>query len=66
MVTERLIECIEMLTGTTGILGNNWCFTNLATIDAAIVADGCANFDNLYVEVAPEAGAGIGTLSVDD
>ena len=58
--------CIEMFTGTTGILQNNHCFTNLATIDAAIVADGCANFDNLYVEVAPEAGAGIGTLSVDD
>jgi len=58
--------CIEMFTGTTGVLGNNWCFTDLATIDAAIVADGCANFDNLYVEVAPEAGAGIGTLSIDD
>ena len=58
--------CIEMLTGTVGVIGNNWCFTNLATIDAAIVADGCANFDNLYVEIAPEAGAGIGTLSVDD
>ncbi len=58
--------CIEMLTGTVGIIGNNWCFTDLATIDAAIVADGCANFDNLYVEVAPEAGAGIGTLSIDD
>lgn len=58
--------CIEMLTGTTGVLERNHCFTNLATIDAAIVADGCANFDNLYVEVAPEAGAGIGTLSTDD
>ena len=58
--------CIELLTGTTGILENNWCFTNLATIDAAIVADGCAAFENYYVEVAPESGALIGTPSVDD
>ena len=40
--------------------------TATMSCSAAIVADGCANFDNLYVEVAPEAGAGIGTLSVDD
>jgi hypothetical protein len=57
---------IEMLTNSTGILSGNHIFSNLATIDAAIVADIMANFDNLYVEVGPEAGAGIGTLSVDD
>lgn len=57
---------IEMLTNSTGILAQNWIFSNLATIDAAIVADIMANFDNLYVEVGPEAGAGIGTLSIDD
>lgn len=57
---------IEMLTNSTGILSNNHIFANLANIDDAIVADIMANFDNLYVEVGPEAGAGIGTLSIDD
>lgn len=58
--------CIELLTGTTGVLSDNDCFSNLATIDAAIVADGCALFRNEYVEVGNEQGARIGDLSVDD
>lgn len=58
--------CIELLTGTTGIIRDCRCFTNLATIDAAIVADGCAHFDNKYVEVGDEAGTLIKTESVDD
>jgi hypothetical protein len=58
--------CIELLTGTTGVLSDNDCFTNLATIAAAIVADGCALFRNEYVEVGNESNARIGTPSADD
>ena len=57
---------IELLTGTTGVLIENRIFSNLATIAAAIVADGCALFDNKYVEVGNESGAVIGTASADD
>lgn len=57
---------IELLTGTTGVLADNRIFTDLGTIAAAIVADGCALFDNQYVEVGGESGAVIGTASVND
>lgn len=57
---------IELLTGTTGVIRNCQIFSDLATIDAAIVADGCALFDNKYVEVGSEAGTLIGTESADD
>lgn len=57
---------IELLTGTTGVIANNYIATNLATIAAAIVADGCWLFENYYSEVAPETGALIGTASVND
>lgn len=57
---------IELLTGTTGVIEDNYIFTDLATIAAAIVADGCALFENYYVEVAPETGALIGTASAND
>ena len=57
---------IELLTGTTGIIANNYIATNLATIAASIVADGCWLFENYYSEVAPETGALIGTASAND
>lgn len=57
---------IELLTGTTGIISNNYIATNLATIAASIVADGCWLFENYYSEVAPETGALIGTASAND
>lgn len=57
---------IELLTGTTGVIQDNDIFSNLATVAAAIVADGCALFRNEYVEVGPERGALIGTASADD
>lgn len=57
---------IELLTGTTGIIAHCLCFTNLATINAAIVADGCALYENYYVEVGGESGVRIGTQSADD
>lgn len=57
---------IELITGTTGIISNNYIATNLATIAASIVADGCWKFQNFYTEVAPETGVLIGTASADD
>jgi hypothetical protein len=57
---------IELLTGTTGIIRDCTIFSDLATIDAAIVADGCACIDNKYCEVGDEAGTLIKTESVDD
>jgi hypothetical protein len=59
---------IELLTGTTGVLRDCDVFTDLATIDAAIVADACAMFECRYVEVGGEASAAtyIGVPSVDD
>jgi len=57
---------IELLTGTTGLIGRTLVFSDLATIAAAIVADGCALYQCEYIEVAPERGALIGTASVND
>lgn len=57
---------IELLTGTTGIIRDCTVFSDLATIDAAIVADGCACIDNKYCEVGGEAGTLIMTESIDD
>lgn len=57
---------IELLTGTTGVIKENDIFSNLATVAAAIVADGCALFRNEYIEVGPERGVLIGTASADD
>jgi len=57
---------IELFTGTTGVVGENLVFSDLATIAAAIVADGCAMYRNEYIEVGPESGEVIGSPSIDD
>ena len=57
---------IELLTGTTGVIEDVNIFTNLATIDAATVADGMAHFNVKYVEVGNEAGTLVKTESADD
>lgn len=58
---------IELLTGTTGTIRDNDIKTNLATMAAAIVADGCYLFRNYYNEdVNTGTGAVIGTASADD
>lgn len=57
---------IELLTGTTGTIRDVTIFTNLATIDAATVADGCAHFDVKYCETGNEAGTLVKTESADD
>lgn len=60
--------CIELITGTTGIIYDNYCVTNLATKAASIVADTCMLFENYYNEDAGGSGTGglIGTASADD
>lgn len=57
---------IELLTGTTGIIRDCDIFTDLATIAAATVADGCAHFRVRYVEVGNESDAAVKTASADD
>ena len=57
---------IELLTGTTGIIQDCLIFADLATIDAATVADGMAHYDVKYVEVGNEAGTLVKTESADD
>jgi len=57
---------IELLTNTTGIIRDVCIFADLATIDAATVADKCAHFNVLYCEVGNEAGTLVKTESVDD
>jgi len=57
---------IELFTGTAGTISDTDIFTDLATIDAATVADGMAHFRVEYVEVGNEAGAGVKTASIDD
>lgn len=44
------VECIELLTGTTGIIRDNDLMCNVATPDLAIVADTCMLFNNRYNE----------------
>jgi len=57
---------IELLTGTTGIISDNYVFSNLATLTASIVAAHCAKFENYNCEVVNETGALVGTASADD
>jgi len=57
---------IEMLTGTAGVIANNYIATDLATKAAAIVCDAAYLFENYYCEVVTETGGLIGTASADD
>jgi len=59
---------IELLTGTTGIIADNYIVCNLATKAAAVVADTCFLFQNYYNEDVSGAATGgiIGTASADD
>ena len=57
---------IELLTGTLGIISDCLIYSDLATIAAAIDADGCASHRNEYIEVATESGVAIGAASADD
>jgi hypothetical protein len=66
VITADAEPGIELLTNTTGTIKNVSIFGDLATIDAATVADKCAHFDVKYVEVGNEAGTLVKTESVDD
>lgn len=59
---------IELLTGTTGTIRNNYIVCNLATKAASVVADTCLLFENYYNEDISGAATGgiIGTASADD
>jgi hypothetical protein len=59
---------IELNTGTTGTIADNYCVCNLATKAASIVADTCLLFENYYNEDISSAATGgiIGTASADD
>lgn len=59
---------IELLTGTTGTIRNNYIVCNLATKAASVVADTCMLFENYYNEDASGAATGgiIGAASADD
>lgn len=59
---------IELLTGTTGTIADNYIVCNLATKAASVVADTCLLFNNYYNEDVSGAATGgiIGTASADD
>lgn len=59
---------IELLTGTTGVIADNYIVCNLATKAASVVADTCLLFQNYYNEDVSGAATGgiIGTASADD
>jgi hypothetical protein len=58
---------IELLTASSGIIRDNDIKTNLTTMIASVVADGCYLFRNYYNEdVNPGTGAVIGTPSAND
>lgn len=57
---------IELLTGTTGIVSNNYIVCNLATKLASIAADTVFLFENYYNEDVTGTGGIIGTASADD
>lgn len=57
---------IELLTGTTGVIADNYIVCNLATKAASIVADQCFLFENYYNEDVTGTGGLIGAVSADD
>ena len=57
---------IELYTGTTGIICDNYIATNLTALALAIAADAVYMFENYNTEVVTETGGLIGTASADD
>lgn len=59
---------IELVTGSTGVIRNNYIVCNLATKAASVVADTCMLFENYYNEDVSGAATGgiIGAASADD
>ncbi|MCD6162612.1 MAG: hypothetical protein J7K40_09400 [candidate division Zixibacteria bacterium] len=57
---------IELLTGSTGIVRNNYCVCDLATKLAAIAANSVLLFENYYNEDLTGTGGLIGVVSADD
>jgi len=59
---------IELLTGSTGTISDNYIVCNLTTKAASVVADTCMLFQNFYNEDISSAATGgiIGAASADD
>lgn len=57
---------IELVANSTGSIEHVHIFGDLATIDAATVADLCAHHEVFYTEVGNEASTRVKTESVDD
>lgn len=57
---------IELVANSTGSIEHVHVFADLATIDAATVADLCAHHEVYYTEVGNEASTRVKTESVDD
>lgn len=62
------LPAISLLTGSTGVITDNYIVCNLATIAASVVADTCLLFQNYYNEDISGAATGgiIGAASADD
>ena len=60
------VAAIVMLTGTTGVIADNYIVCNLATKALSIVADQCFYFENYYNEDVTGTGGIIGAASADD
>ena len=60
------VECIELLTGTTGYIRNNLLVCNVATPDLAIVADTCILSGNRYSESIAGADAALYSPTLTD
>lgn len=63
------VACVSMLTGSTGVIQNNNCYTNVtAAVTAAIAADGCfiggGNYVATSAETAPLPIEGGGVSSI--
>ena len=56
---------IQLLTNSTGIICDNYCVSDVATLTLAIVADKCIKFQNFNVDAANETGGLVGTASTD-
>ena len=57
---------VTLVSNSTGVISNVYIFSDLASIDAATVADKLAHFEVYYVELGNEAGALVKTESIDD
>ena len=56
---------IQLLTGSTGIICDNYIVSDLATLTLSVVADACGKFNNYCIDATNETGGLVGTASTD-